>query len=122
MVEDEIDHGESPTLFDYRFMFCKLKNEYESKQINKKSSCLNQGDSVLPESDLDQFIKESIVQMVHDQFGEPQVEELKTPEKDETNIISKDRTTFETPSSTQDISDKNNVVKFKKWKEIRDSK
>ena len=60
--------------------------------------------------------------MVHDQFGEPQVEELKTPEKDETNIISKDRTTFETPSSTQDVSDKNNVVKFKKLKEIRDSK
>ena len=31
MVEDEIDNEESPTLFDYRFMFCKLKKDYESR-------------------------------------------------------------------------------------------
>ena len=46
----------------------------------------------------------------HLQFGEPQVEELKTPEKDinSKNVSYRDNTIFETPSSTQDEVQKNN--------------
>lgn len=54
MVEDENDdNGESPTLFDYRFMFCKLKKDYESRQINKKPSSLDADDDMPEPEDLD---------------------------------------------------------------------